>query len=279
MINCNGQILPEIEAQVSVKHRGFRYGDGVFETILFDADALHFWESHYFRLMAAMRILRMEIPMSFTPEYLEEEIRKTLQANGLLDRVARVRLQVNRKGGGLYRPETNEVEFVIEVNPIERDSYLEEEGLLVDIFKDHLKPIQLLSSIKTCNASLYITAAIWAQENGLDDALLLNEKKQVIESVNSNLFVLSHEGNQLFTSAESSGCLKGIMRKQIIRFAKELDLEVVEKEISPFDLLRVKEIWLTNSIRGVQWVRQYKKTTYAGEKAQQMNDYIKSQFH
>lgn len=280
MINLNGSLLSEEEATISVSHRGFRYGDGVFETLLSDGGGIHFWEDHYFRLMAAMRIIRMQIPMEFTPEFLEEEIQKTIDANGLTESVSRVRLQVNRKGAGFYFSETNDVNFSIEVEKLEGEVYSNAKSdLKVDVFKDHLKPVNLLSSVKTCNSLFYIIAANWAKENQLQDALILNDKKQIIESVNSNIFLLLSDGKTLVTPADDSGALKGIMRKKVMEFSKEIGLEVEHKSISPFDLLKVQEIWLTNSVKGVQTATHYKKTVYSSEKADEMNEFLRAQFH
>ena len=279
MINLNGDLLQAREAAISPDHRAFRYGDGVFETMLFNRGVIHFWEDHYFRLMAAMRILRMEIPMNFSPEFFEEQIESTLEANGIKNEMARVRLQVSRGGSGFYLPDSSaNVDFLIQVDQLEGMPYSASAGLSIDIFKDHLKPRQLLSGIKSTNSAIYIIAAIWAKENRVDDALLLNEKKEVVESVRSNLFLVSEDQNQLITPPEDSGCLKGIMRKQLVRLAPKMGLEVVEKAVSPFDLLRVKEIWLCNSIHGVQWVDRYRKNSYTGDLANKMNVMLRAQF-
>ncbi len=73
-----------------------------------------FWEDHYFRLMASMRMLRMKIPMEFTLEFLEQEILKTVASQDDAS-TYRVRLNVFRKDGGLYTPKTNKIDFTIEV--------------------------------------------------------------------------------------------------------------------------------------------------------------------
>ena len=77
MINFNGTIL-ENKAVLSMDNRGYAYGDALFETVKSVRGSLLFWEDHYFRLMASMRIMRMEIPMNFTMEFLEEEISKKI---------------------------------------------------------------------------------------------------------------------------------------------------------------------------------------------------------
>ncbi len=267
--NLNGYIIRNQHLSIQVNNRGLNYGDGVFETIKYSRKRLNFWEDHYFRLMSAMRIVRMEIPMSFSPEYLEEQIQKTLKATGLEDSTARVKILVVRKGGGLYRPEKNEVDFLITTEAWDQDSYvLNEKGLELDLFKDYYKLSGLLGNVKTTSAQLYTIASIYAQENQLDDVILLNEKKEVIESTGSNIFMLV--GEDLITPPLSSGCLKGVMRKQVIDLAPQLDLQLKEESFSPFALQKADELWLTNSMHGLRWVKNYRKKSYASTKAEQM---------
>jgi branched-chain amino acid aminotransferase len=82
MINFNGN-LQETEIITSFDNRGYKYGDALFETLRVLNTKILFWEDHYFRLMSSMRILRMEIPMEFTMEFLEKEILTTIEINKL----------------------------------------------------------------------------------------------------------------------------------------------------------------------------------------------------
>ena len=91
MVNINGNILEEQMLHYQLNNRGFNYGDAVFETIKVSHGKILFWEDHYFRLMASMRILRMEIPMNFTLEFLENEIQRLIEANAITTTV-RVKL-------------------------------------------------------------------------------------------------------------------------------------------------------------------------------------------
>lgn len=267
--NLNGYIIRNKHLAIQVNNRGLNYGDGIFETIKYSLKRVNFWEDHYFRLMASMRIVRMEIPMSFSPEYLEEQIRKTIKANELEESSARIKILVVRKAGGFYTPETNDVDFLITADPWEEDSYvLNEQGLEVDLFKDFYKQSGLLGNLKSSSAQLYTIAGIFARENKLDDALLLNEKKELIETTSSNIFML--KGNELITPPLSSGCLKGIMRKQIIGLAPQLDLEIKEESFSPFALQKADELWLSNSMHGIRWVSQYRKKSFGSQMAAQM---------
>jgi branched-chain amino acid aminotransferase len=267
--NLNGFIIRNKHLGIQINNRGLNYGDGIFETLKFANNRINFWEDHYFRLMASMRIVRMDIPMDFSPEYLENQIRKTLAVNGLSEKAARVKLLVVRKAGGLYTPETNAVDFLITTEESSTPSFqLNEQGLNIDLYKDFYKNSGMLSTIKTTSAQLYTVASIFRKENNYDECLLLNERKEVVEAISSNIFIV--KGDDLITPPLESGCLKGIMRKKIIEFAPQLKFNVKEESFSPFALQKADEVWLSNSIKGLQWVGQYRKKSYRQERAAEM---------
>ena len=268
MINYCGELIAYENAHLPFDHRAVAYADSLFETIRFSHQSLRFFEDHYFRLMSGMRIYRMEIPMHFSPEYLEGEVFKLLKAKSLFDGQARIRLQVFRSGTGFYVPSNTEIGFLISAAELENPSFEIGKGLEMDLYKDMAKPIHLLSGLKQSGAGLYIIAGIWARENGLDDCFLLNERKNLCESVSGNVFLV--KGDELHTPSLSSGCLKGVMRKQILRLASKMGLKTFEGEISPFELLKADEVWLSNAISGVQWMKTYRQNHYSNERAQEM---------
>ena len=264
MINFNQQIL-DSEHNLSIQNRGFTYGDALFETIKTSYGKLLFWEDHYFRLMASMRIMRMEIPMNFTMEFLEEQIQNTLEANQLQQKSARVKLMVNRNEGGLYLPNNNSVSFIIITQEIQEDFYLNNDDFYeVDLFKDYYISPTLLSTLKTNNKALNVVGSVYAKENNLHNCLLLNTNKQVIEALNGNVFVV--KGNIIKTPPILDGCLKGIMRKQLIEIIESIpEYECVEESISPFELQKADEIFITNVIVGIQPVSKYRKKRFSNE--------------
>ena len=268
MINFNG-IIQASDLQLTVSNRSFLYGDGVFETLKIVNNKILFFEDHYFRLMASMRIVRMEIPMTFTMEYLEEQILKLVEVLAIKD-AARVRFTVFRNEGGFYLPNDNSISFVIQASKLENIRYkIPKIQFEVDLYKDFIVPSQLLSTLKTANKITHVTASIFAKENQLDSALLINETKNVIEAANGNLFMLM--GNKLITPPISEGCLNGIMRKQIISLAKQIDsVEVIEAAISPFDLQKADELFITNVIVGIQPITKYRKKEFEVRLANQL---------
>jgi len=275
MVNFNGTLHNNENVSLSVANRGLNYGDAVFETIRVSAGKILFWEDHYFRLMASMRIMRMEIPMNFTLEFIEEEIKKTILASSNLKDTYRVKMVVWRKAGGKYTPAINDVEYLITSEILETPFYtLNDSFYEIELFKDHYITSGLLSTIKSNNRAINVLGSIYAKENDYHNCLLLNENKQVVEALNGNIFLV--KGETIKTAPLTDGCLNGILRKQILAILKQLpDYEVLETSISPFELQKADEIFITNVITGIQPVSKYRKkefgTTVAKELLAKLN--------
>ena len=263
MINFNGAVVSE-DANVLVQNRGFLYGDAVFETVKIVNGKILFIEDHYFRLMSSMRVIRMEIPMNFTLEYLEEQILSLVKSYEI-DSSARARITVYRNNGGYYLPQNNTVSFLITASVLENKEYfVKQQEYEVDLYKDFYVTKQLLSSIKTTNRLINVTGSIYADENGLDNCVLLNDSKNVVEALQGNVFMLT--GNKLITPPISEGCLNGVMRKQVLELAKKIEgIEVSEQIISPFDLQKADELFVTNVIKGIQPITKYRKKEFSIE--------------
>lgn len=260
MINFNG-VLTDKSDFITPSNRALLYGDAVFETFKVVDNKILFLEDHYFRLMSSMRILRMKIPMNFTLEYLEEQIISlTLKLN--IANNARVRMTVFRKDGGLYAPENNEISFIITAKEnSSREYLLKKENYEVELFKDFHVSKHLISSLKTTNKIIQVVASVFAKENGFDDCILINDEKNVVETISGNTFMFLD--NQIITPPVSDGCLNGIMRKQVINELKSsTDFDVIENSISPFDLQKADELFLTNVITGIQPITKYRKKSY-----------------
>jgi len=276
MINFNGTIASH-DSNLLTQNRAFLYGDAVFETVkIIDAKIL-FLEDHYFRLMASMRVVRMEIPMDFTMEYFENQIIDLAKSKNI-ENSARARITVFRNDGGYYLPQNNTISFLINAEVLENKLYsIGQKEYQVDLYTDFYITKQLLSSIKTTNKILNVTASIYANENDLDNCLLLNDSKNITEALQGNIFML--KGNKLSTPPISEGCLNGVMRKQILALAKKIEnIEVVEEIISPFDLQKADELFITNVIKGIQPISKYRKKEYAANTAyilvQKLNEFI-----
>ena len=262
MVNFNGNIVDNDSPTIGWQNRAFKYGDGIFDTLKFQNNHLHFIEDHYFRLMSSMRMLRMKIPLNFTLEYYETQIKKTLSENGIDDE-ARVRVNVFREDGGYYAPMSNKVNFLIVTDSLAKREHSNYE---IELYKDFQTASGLLSTIKTNNRIINVLSSIYAEENEYQNCILLNEKKEIVEAINANIFLI--KGDEVLTPSLDSGCINGIIRKKLIELLQKHEIfSVSETQISPFELLKADEVFLTNSITEIQSVDQYRKKRYSIEKS------------
>ncbi|WP_299224413.1 aminotransferase class IV [uncultured Psychroserpens sp.] len=270
MINLNGNIVSNTTV-ISVENRGHKVGDALFETIKVVHGKILFLEDHYFRLMASMRILRMEIPMNFTLEFLEAEILKTTKANQLDKSSVRVRITIDRGEGGAYLPIDQNINYTIVAQPLETDFYTltDNATYVVDLFKDYFVAPGLLSTLKTNNKVINVLGSIYANENSLDNCLMLNTNKNVIEALNGNLFLVN--GKTIKTPPLTDGCLKGIMRQQLMVILEQSEDYILEEaSISPFELQKADELFITNVVIGIQPIYKYRKKAYTSEVSKQL---------
>lgn len=253
---------------ISPLNRGILFGDGVFDVLKYAGGKLYFWEAHYLRLMATMRIARMEIPDTFTMEFLEGEVRSIIEQNGLSNQATSVRLTVVRKQGSEYTPQTNAVEYYINVAPLESAFYQNQPiEYRAELYKDFYLQPDLLSNLKTTNRLLNVMGSVFAQENDYQNCILLNHtQKNVVGFLSGNLFWVS--GTHIKTPPLSDGCINGITRKKLIEaIEKTNDFTIEQASISPFELQKADELFLTNSIVGIQSVSHYRKKEYTNQVA------------
>ena len=275
MINYNGNFKDQ-----SLDHfnnRGFLFGDSVFETIKVVDNKIIYWEEHYLRLMSSMRILRIEIPGLYTPDFFEEEIQKTnLKIDSFF--TGRVRLTIFRREGGLYLPDYNDPIFVINSQKTDQKLFnVNLQSYKVDLFKDYQIQSNLISNLKTNNRVVNVIGSIYAKENDLDNCILLNDQKFVSEFLNGNIFIVKN--NHVITPPISSGCLNGIMRNKIIELINKLtNLEIEEKDFSPYELISSDEIWVSNSISGIIPVTEYRRKKFSNKVAITIINYLNKQF-
>lgn len=270
MIHLNGKLISEDTAQLSVYNRGFQYGDALFETIRVINNKIMFWEAHYFRLMSSMRILRMEIPNSFSPEQLADMIHELVETNNLSNHAIKVKINVFRDAEGLYLPSQMNIGYLISTSPISSPFFVKSSSYCeVELFKDHYITSGLLSTLKTNNKVTHILASIYAHENEYNNCLMINDQKKVIETTNGNLFLV--KDNIIKTPPLTDGCLNGIIRKQLIEIIQELDdFQMQESSISPFELQKADELFYTNAIQGIVSINKFRKKEYNTKSADQL---------
>lgn len=262
-INFNGKIVEAGQPVLSVSNRGFRYGDGLFETMRYMNGELRFPELHLDRLRKGLRTLKIEGYSQLDRYFLKEKVDELIKRNKT-GMQARVRLTVYRDGDGLYAPNSNKLSYVLQVSKLDDGFFpVNNRGLIIDVFDEVTKPITALSNLKTCNALPFVLAGIFKNQHRLDEVLLLNQNGFLCEAMASNVFVVYQK--QLYTPALSEGCVAGVMRHAVMQLAKHHDLPLIEAQINPQILNEAEEVFLTNAVNGIQWVMGYNRKRYFNE--------------
>jgi branched-subunit amino acid aminotransferase/4-amino-4-deoxychorismate lyase len=217
-INFNGSILPADQLIFKANNRGFRYGDGLFESMRYMKGKLKFPEMHIDRIQKGMKLLRFDNCSLIDTWFLREKVEELVRRNRA-GADARVRLTVFRDSQGLYSPVSNKFGYVLEIQKLDESQYvLNKKGLIIDVYDEIPKPVNALSNLKTCNAMIYVLAGIYKNQNALDEVLILNHHGFLCESMSSNVFVVYDR--KLYTPALNEGCIAGVMRQVVMRLAK-----------------------------------------------------------
>lgn len=257
------------------RNRAEKYGDGLFETIRVCNGKAMFLERHYQRLSKGLQQLRLDGNQSFTFEQFQTHILKEIEKQGRAN--LRIRMTFFRLGGGKYSPQSQSFGTFIESSSLDTATYtLNNKGLHIGIAQSVRLSMDQLAPLKTISALPYVMAAIEKQEQGWDDALLLNHKEAIAEAVAANVFVLKEQ--TLYTPAPTEGAVAGTMQAQVLAMAADFQLDVQPTRLSLQALKTADELWLTNAIQGIQWVQKvigeatYQPPKVALQLVQALND-------
>jgi len=255
-VNNNGTVLTGDAPTIHPGNRAYLYGDGVFESIrVIEGSPLNM-ENHTKRLLEGAKAIKLRVPNNFNTAFFEEKIKELLYRSSI-KQGGRCRLSLDRVTGGAYLPDSNDCNYYMEVYPYDINHFeLNAKGLEIDIYQDIKLQKNFLSNYKTKAGLPYVMAAISAQEKGLDDLFLANERGNILETSSCNIFVVSN--GVLYTPGLDEGCLAGTMRMQIINLALSHGIKVYECAILPQNLLAADEIFITNAIRGINWIGGYR---------------------
>jgi len=270
-INLNGKIQTGDKPALLVSNRGYRYGDGLFETIKVINERILLEQYHFERLFSGLTLLQFEIPKLFTAGKLTGEILDLCKKNKCVQR-ARVRLSVFRGNGGLYDADKT-LQYVIECWPLDESvNTLNENGLVIDIYPDAIKSCDVFSNLKSANFLPYNMAALFAKENKLNDCLVMNTNGNIADATIANLFFI--KGNKIFTPALAEGCVNGVMRKYLLEKLQDAGYEIYQNPVSVADIEYADEIFLSNAINGIRWVKQFRDKIYSNINTVEIYDRI-----
>lgn len=262
-MNFNGQIIPSDQEVLSVNNRGFRYGDGLFESMRYMNGAIKFPELHIDRIQKGMKVLKLDNNMQIDSWFLREKVEELARRNKT-GPDARLKLTIFRDSEGLYTPSSNKMAYVLESQMLSESQYtFNQKGLIIDVFDELTKPVNILANLKTCNSLVYVLAGVYKKQHALDEVMILNQHGFLCESISSNVFVVYDR--KLYTPALNEGCIGGVMRQVVMRLAKENGIELIEAQVNPDILNEADEVFITNATKGIQWVMGYNNKRYFNE--------------
>ena len=257
--NWNGNIVKE--GLFTHENRSLRYGDGLFESMRVFNGKIFNRKSHENRLEKSLNVLKLSLKKPISKVF--DEVDDLLSINDVY-KGGFARLLLYRDSQGSYMPSSNNVAYWIECSECNCNQFeLQKNPIKIVFFTEHKKLRSKLSNIKSNNALLYILASIHAKEQRADDAILLNEKNNIVESTNANLFLVKKE--KLYTPPLTDGPLDGTLRSLILKY-----FIVEERSLSREDYEVSEEIFLTNA-HGVRFVKEGVK---AKEIVRQLNSLI-----
>ncbi len=202
----------------------------------------------------AAEALGLAIPAYFWNGELEDNLLHLARQHNS-SKMGRLKLKVWRSGGGLYTPQTNEIEWLATAEPMQA---IPEAGLIIGICQGVRTCYSSLSHFKGPHAPLYVLAGIEKQNMGLEDMLLLDAKGNVSELISSNIFWLKQ--GELFTPALETGCVNGILRRAILRWCQQQGIAVREVLAKPEELLQAEAVFAANvtGIRGIECLNEHR---------------------
>lgn len=260
----NGDIIPLKHSNVSPHNRSFRYGDGLFETMFMEEGRIPFLDKHLSRIERGMQILKIEIP-NWNVNLITNISRELSVLNAVKSK-AKVRLMVYRGGEGLYTPQHNQANFLIECNALTKHDFrLKKKGMNLGIYAEIPKNYTILSPFKTNNALPYILAGIYKKIHQKDECILFNQHARVADAIYHNVWGISD--NKVMTPAISEGGVAGVMRAVLLELLQEHKIEVVETELPLEVLCKCEEIWLSNAVNGIEWVDNFEGKNYQNKLA------------
>lgn len=265
----DGQIVRSDKLLISPNNRSYRYGDGCFETMKLLDGKIQLAKYHFERLLSSLEILHFKKSGYFTAAWLEKQVLSVAEKNGHL-KSARIRLTVTRGEGGVYDEQNQFPYLLIQSWPLSPTvQQLNENGLVIDVYKEARKVTDRFSSIKSNSYLPYVMGALWAKEQQLNDAILLNPFDRVADATIANVFIV--KDGKLKTPSLTEGPVNGVMRRQLLQLLHQEHIPVEEGMITIEELTEAAELFLTNAIHGIRWVKQLGNHQYSNVLTQQLH--------
>ena len=258
MFNFNGNVVPKInDAEPELVH-SLKNSFSIYETIRYQNGKILFWDYHYFRMIASLRRFRFNIPKHFTFEFLKDEIIKLIEFERKTNSNFLCEFQ--------FFSDTRITLFLINLLPSE-SLKINDSKYLIDLYKENSITSGNLSNFSITNRGLRRIAIKYAEENGLNDVVLINEHKNIVETYFGTLYLI--QDNKILTPSLDSGCQDFAMRSSFNNWLKneKTTFHIFEIMLSPFEIQKSEEFFVLSIKRGIQIIKNYRKTSYKREKS------------
>jgi len=259
LVYVDGEYYPKSQAKISVYDHGLLYGDGIFEGIRAYNGVVFKLKEHIDRLYRSAHTIMLQIPV--TKEEMMRIVLETLRKNNLKD--SYIRLVVTRGVGdlGLNPRKCSKPTIIVITDTIAlHKGEAKEKGVTAMLSWVKRDPVDATThEIKSLNYLNSIMAKIEANISGVDEAICLDKNGFVCEGVAENIFIVKN--GQIFTSPSYTGALPGITAEAAAKLARKLRYEVVEKNITPYELFNAEEVFFTGTAAEIVPVREINKRT------------------
>lgn len=238
-------LVEQADAKISVFDHGLLYGDGVFEGIRVYHGKIFECQAHLDRLYESAKVICLEIPMSV--EAMQAAMEQTLAANGIQE--GYIRLLVTRGIGDLgldpFLCKGPQVVIIADTIQLYCESLYEKGLTVVSVSSVRNHPLSCPPQVKSMNYLNNILAKIEAIRAGAAEGIMYNHLGYVAEATGDNVFMVKK--GVIYAPPVQAGSLDGITRQVVIRLAEKENINVVEKNLTRFDLYAADELFLTGT--------------------------------
>ncbi len=256
----NNKFFAHGESIFAADSRAYRYGDGFFETMKCVNGKIVLESFHAERFFKTLELLQFEKPALLHTTSLFEQVNKLLKKNNH-SKLSRVRLSVSRGRGGLYDPENHHPNILIESYPLSIEKIaFNSNGLVAGIYRDAIKSVDQFSHLKSNNYLCYAMAALHAKKVHWNEAFICNANGNIADATIANIFTV--KDGIVSTPALNEGCIDGVMRRHLIEKLREQNIPIRASIITPEYLSEAEEVFVTNAISGVRWIKQIENNNY-----------------
>jgi len=247
IVFLNGRFLPEAEAMVPLHDRGFLLGDGLFETIRVAHGRPFRLAQHLERLSRGAGFCKISLPVS--PKEMQGIAAELIQKNGLADAVLRITLTRGTGKRGYSISGADQPTLAMTLHPLPAQS--PDEPVLWSLITSSFRipASDALASFKSTSKMLNVLARAEAEEQGADEALLLNTNGEVAETAGGNLFWVYQD--EICTVPTGRGVLPGVTRAVVLEICQTLGLRTNKRVIKPEMLRNAEGIFVTQSALGI----------------------------